>query len=57
MYPFRDDNTYVRKLLVRGRHEDEVTRDPIERVVMDDPMCCTAIGPARRCDDGLCPHR
>lgn len=58
MYPFRDDNVYVRNSWYVAALREEVTREPIERTIMDDPIVFyRTAGGHPVAMYGICPHR
>jgi vanillate O-demethylase monooxygenase subunit len=58
MYPFRDEQVYVRNAWYVGCLAEEISNTPFERVIMDKPVVFfrTAAGKAAAMH-GLCPHR
>ncbi len=58
MYPFRDDNIYVRNTWYVAALRDEISRTPMERIICDEPIVLyrTEAGDPVAMY-GLCPHR
>lgn len=58
MYPFRDDNVYVRNCWYVAALGSEVTREPFERTICDDPIAFyRTLAGEPVAMYGLCPHR